>query len=235
MDNASVPLYQRMMMQIVHDIEAGTLKENDKLPSEQELGEIFNISRITVRKALEELQVRHFIYKKRGQGSFILSRKQRNKFYYYLDIKEKIEEMDLLPQSEINEFNIVADKKYAEIKYAMNLSSTDYIYEIEKTYFGDKERIMFSHCFIAYERFPEIKIDELENEDILPILYGKYDLVPDSIETNSTAAIVKRDDQKHLDANVGDPMVIRKVEVIENKRIVLSEVSEVVGFLPMYL
>ncbi|MCI1911172.1 MAG: GntR family transcriptional regulator [Lactobacillus amylovorus] len=235
MDNASVPLYQRMMMQIVHDIEAGTLKENDKLPSEQELGEIFNISRITVRKALEELQVRHFIYKKRGQGSFILSRKQRNKFYYYLDIKEKIEEMDLLPQSEINEFNIVADKKYAEIKYAMNLSSTDYIYEIEKTYFGVKERIMFSHCFIAYERFPEIKIDELENEDILPILYGKYDLVPDSIETNSTAAIVKKDDQKHLDANVGDPMVIRKVEVIENKRIVLSEVSEVVGFLPMYL
>ena len=235
MDNASVPLYQRMMMQIVHDIEAGTLKENDKLPSEQELGEIFNISRITVRKALEELQVRHFIYKKRGQGSFILSRKQRNKFYYYLDIKEKIEEMDLLPQSEINEFNIVADKKYAEIKYAMNLASTDYIYEIEKTYFGDKERIMFSHCFIAYERFPEIKIDELENEDILPILYGKYDLVPDSIETNSTAAIVKKDDQKHLDANVGDPMVIRKVEVIENKRIVLSEVSEVVGFLPMYL
>lgn len=235
MDNASVPLYQRMMMQIVHDIEAGTLKENDKLPSEQELGEIFNISRITVRKALEELQVRHFIYKKRGQGSFILSRKRRNKFYYYLDIKEKIEEMDLLPQSEINEFNIVADKKYAEIKYAMNLSSTDYIYEIEKTYFGDKERIMFSHCFIAYERFPEIKIDELENEDILPILYGKYDLVPDSIETNSTAAIVKKDDQKHLDANVGDPMVIRKVEVIENKRIVLSEVSEVVGFLPMYL
>lgn len=94
---------------------------------------------------------------------------------------------------------------------------------------------MFNHCFIAYERFPEIKIDELENEDILPILYGKYDLVPDSIGTNSTAAIVKKDDRKHLDANVGDPMVIRKVEVIENKKIVLSEVSKVVGFLPMYL
>lgn len=27
MDNASVPLYQRMMMQIIHDIEAGILKK----------------------------------------------------------------------------------------------------------------------------------------------------------------------------------------------------------------
>ncbi|GAA3632691.1 GntR family transcriptional regulator [Lactobacillus hamsteri] len=235
MNNASVPMYQRMMMQIIHEIEAGILKENDKLPSEQQLGEIFSISRITVRKALEELQFRHFIYKKRGQGSFVLSRKQRNKYYKYLDIKEKINEMNLMPRSEINKFNIIADKRYSKVKENMDLSSTDYIYEIEKTYFGDRERIMFSHCFIDYARFPEIKIDELENEEILPILYGKYDLVPDSIDTSSTAAIIKKNDQEYLDANVGDPKVIRKVEVIENKKIVLSEVSEVVGFLPMYL
>lgn len=153
MDNASVPLYQRMMMQIIHDIEAGILKENDKLPSEQQLGEIFNISRITVRKALEELQIRRFIYKKKGQGSFVLSRKQRNKFYNYLDIKEKIEEMNLFPRSEINEFNIVADKKNVDIKNIMDLSSTDYIYEIKKLILAIKNELCLIIALLPMKDF----------------------------------------------------------------------------------
>lgn len=153
MDNASVPLYQRMMMQIIHDIEAGILKENDKLPSEQQLGEIFNISRITVRKALEELQIRRFIYKKKGQGSFVLSRKQRNKFYNYLDIKEKIEEMNLFSRSEINEFNIVADKKDVDIKNIMDLSSTDYIYEIKKLILAIKNELCLIIALLPMKDF----------------------------------------------------------------------------------
>lgn len=83
METNAVPLYQKMMQVLIHKIEIGALKENDKLPSEQELGNQFNISRITVRKALEELQNRNFIYKKQGQGSFVLGRSKRNKYYRY--------------------------------------------------------------------------------------------------------------------------------------------------------
>lgn len=235
MKNVSVPLYQKMMLQIIHDINADILKENDKLPSEQQLGEIFNISRITVRKALDELQFRKYIYKKRGQGSYVYSRRKRNASYRYLDVAAKIHEMQLSPHSEINEFTIIADKQYLDIKKAMKLNSIDYLYRIEKTYFGNRDRLMRSQYWLSYSRFPGIKIDELEHEEVLPILYGEYNLTPDKVNVESKAARVNKEDTKYLDASVHEPKVVRKVSVIENKKLVMVEVSEVIGFLPMYI
>lgn len=234
MDNMSVPLYQKMMFQIIHDIYAGNLKENDKLPSEQQLGEIFGISRITVRKALDELQYRKFIYKKKGQGSFVLSRKVRNKSYRYLDVEAKIKEMNLSPHTRIDSFNIIADRRAMDIKQKMGLDSNEYLYEIEKTFLGDKKRILYTHMFISFPRFPGIQIDELENENILPILYGQFDLNPDDIKVDSEASLVTKEDQKHVDADIHDPKVVRKISVIEDSKLVLLGSSEIVGFLPMY-
>ncbi|MDB6234481.1 GntR family transcriptional regulator [Lactobacillus amylovorus] len=121
METNTVPLYQKMMQALIHKIEIGALKENDKLPSEQELGKQFNISRITVRKALEELQNINFIYKKQGQGSFVLERSKRNKHYRYLHIGDKIHEMGAKASSKILEFNIIADERHFDIKEKMGL------------------------------------------------------------------------------------------------------------------
>ena len=235
MENKSVPLYQQMIDALIHQIEIGALKENDKLPSEQELGETFRISRITVRKALEELQNRNFIYKKQGQGSFVLSRKQRNKYFEYWDICKKIREMGTIPSAKINKFNIIADKSQADIKHAMNLKEVDYLYEIRKTYFSDGLPIMMAEYFIAYDRCPEIKLDEIEHEEVIPLIMSKYQLKDLKFDVTSRAALVTTKDRNVLDANLHDPKVIITRRGRENERLIYLEKTQVVGFLPMYL
>lgn len=237
MKNVSVPLYQKMSMKIIHDIETGTLKANDKLPSEQDLGKIFGISRITVRKALEELQERHFIYKKHGQGSFVLSRKERNRHYQYVDFAAMIHEMGGQAHSKINDFRIVATRKLARIKKSMQLKPSDYLYDICKTYLADKMRLAYSRFFVNYSRFPEITIDELEHEDLLPLLYGKYNLEPDHIEMVPEASILTKEDRRLLDTEAGsrNTKVVLKVKIFEKKKLVIWGRYEIVGWLPMYL
>ncbi|WP_297819574.1 GntR family transcriptional regulator [uncultured Lactobacillus sp.] len=235
MENKTVPLYQQMIEVLIHQIEIGALKENDKLPSEQELGETFQISRITVRKALEELQKRNFIYKKQGQGSFVSSRKQRNKYFEYWDVNKKIREMGTEPSSKINEFNIIADKRFGDIKEEMHLKDVDYLYEIHKTYFSNKSRIMVSRYFIAFDRCPEIKLDELEQEEVIPLILGKYALNDIHFSLTSEAGLVDRQDRNDLDADLHDPKVIITRRGFEKERLIYLEKTRVVGFLPMYL
>lgn len=235
MESNTVPLYQKMMQALIHKIEIGALKENDKLPSEQELGKQFNISRITVRKALEELQNRNFIYKKQGQGSFVLERKKRNKNYRYLRIEDKIQEMGAKASSKILEFNIIADKHFLNIKEKMNLDTADYLYEIKKLYFADGQRIMYRHVFMAFDRFPEIKLDELQHEEIIPLLNGKYDFVDGIFKSKAQAALVDKTDHKYLDAEIHDAEEIINIEGYDQNRLVFLEQDHVVGFLPMYL
>ena len=74
------PKYQHVKDTIIAEINAKRLKIGDKLPSEIELQEMYNVSRHTIRVALEQLEHEGFIEKEHGLGSFVkLEKKERNK------------------------------------------------------------------------------------------------------------------------------------------------------------
>ncbi len=133
----------------------------------------------------------------------------------------------------ILEFNIIADERYLEIKEKMGLAPVDYLYEIKKIYSGDGQKIMYRHIFIAFDRFPEIKLDELEHEEIIPLLNGKYNFVNGVFKSKAQAALVDKNDHKYLE--IHDAEEIINIEGYDKDRLVFFEQDHVVGFLPMYL
>lgn len=58
-------------------IETGVYKQNDKLPTEAEIGSTFSVSRVTSRKALELLEHEGLIYRKQGAGTFVAGASSR--------------------------------------------------------------------------------------------------------------------------------------------------------------
>ncbi len=70
-----VPLYKQLKDMLLSDIVQGRLKANQKIPTELELSEKFQISRMTVRKALAELVDEGVLAKKQGKGTFVQEEK----------------------------------------------------------------------------------------------------------------------------------------------------------------
>lgn len=68
---SSSPLYQQVMDDIVHDIASGLYRPDEKIPSEADLGDIYDVSRITVRRAVEELVKQGKLTKRQGKGTFV--------------------------------------------------------------------------------------------------------------------------------------------------------------------
>jgi GntR family transcriptional regulator, arabinose operon transcriptional repressor len=64
-------LYEQLYNYVADAIHSGALKPNDRVPSEKELAEQFNVSRITSKKALERLYQDGLIDRIRGKGSFV--------------------------------------------------------------------------------------------------------------------------------------------------------------------
>lgn len=58
---------------IVEQISNRVYKQSDKLPSENELCELYNVSRVSVRSALQKLRAHGFVYTKPGKGTYVLS------------------------------------------------------------------------------------------------------------------------------------------------------------------
>lgn len=67
----SIPLYVQLKNTIKQDIRTGLLKPGDQLPSEAQLQEKYNMSRVTVRNAMKELTAEGYIVKVQGKGSFV--------------------------------------------------------------------------------------------------------------------------------------------------------------------
>ncbi len=66
-----VPLYRRVSRSLEEQIRAGSLQPGSALPSESRLCADYGVSRITVRRALDELVQRRLVQRRRGVGSFV--------------------------------------------------------------------------------------------------------------------------------------------------------------------
>lgn len=65
-------LANQVYEQILEWLLSGTLREGDKLPSENELCKAFSVSRPIVRQAIIKLQADEFVITKKGSGTFVL-------------------------------------------------------------------------------------------------------------------------------------------------------------------
>src|SRR5580658_3552762 len=70
------PKYQRILIELRRSISAGQVKPGDRLPSENELGGRFSVSRLTVQRALKELQIEGLVDRRAGSGTYVLPRKE---------------------------------------------------------------------------------------------------------------------------------------------------------------
>lgn len=79
LDEAStLPLYQQLQRKLRLAIENRVLGADDALPPERDLAEELDVSRITVRKAIDGLVEEGLLIRKQGSGTFVTNRVEKN-------------------------------------------------------------------------------------------------------------------------------------------------------------
>ena len=77
-DTSAQPLYQQLQRALRDAIENRVIGPDDALPPERDLAEMLNVSRITVRKAIDELVEDGLLIRKQGSGTFVSNRVEKN-------------------------------------------------------------------------------------------------------------------------------------------------------------
>ena len=74
-----LPVYIQIHDQIKSEIEQGIWKIGDRLPSERELAVKFNVSRMTLRQAIQNLADEGILERKIGSGTYVARKKSTRK------------------------------------------------------------------------------------------------------------------------------------------------------------
>lgn len=167
----SLPRYTQVMNYYIPLIKSGKLKEGDKMPTEEEICELFGISRITVRRALEGLQQGGYIYKQQGKGSFVMTKKTGFQLNHLKGFTDEMRALGKEPSSEVLSLEIMPpSEKAAEV---LGIDITQKIYCLERLRLADGVPIAIERVHLPFYRFPTLKTLNLQ-ESLYEILRYQF-------------------------------------------------------------
>lgn len=172
MTKSEIPLYQQLAHSIKKAVDEQKLKENDKIPAENEFCKIYDLSRTTVRQALDILEKDGYIYKLRGKGSYVSTPKiyqNRSSFSKFYD---DMRSLGKVPVSKIISLKIkVAD---AYVREKMQLEENEMLCQIKWIRYGNNEPLIYETINLNYKLVDGIEMKELTDKKLYDILSEEY-------------------------------------------------------------
>ena len=169
-----IPLYCQLAEVIINEIETKGLEENDRLPAEREYCEKYKLSRATVRQAIDYLEKKGYIYKIQGSGTFVSSRRLKQKLLKFYSFTEEMKKQGKIPESKILSFKTIeADDK---ISKELNLSKKEKIFELVRIRLADGEKVMYEKTYLPYKKFLDLSKKDLLTSPLYDILQSRYRL-----------------------------------------------------------
>jgi DNA-binding GntR family transcriptional regulator len=108
-----IPLYIQLKDKLLEDIKAN-YKSGDIIPTELQLEKFYKVSRITVRKAIEQLQLENILEKKQGRGTFVKTQKILYEANSIGSLTQRLAKQNHQLQTKTLEYEIIKDKHYVK-------------------------------------------------------------------------------------------------------------------------
>lgn len=212
--HSPLPLYYQLEEQIKKSIESEELRPGDALPSERELSETYQISRMTVRQAITNLVNRGYLYREKGKGTFVTSQKFEQNLQGLTSFTEDMKARNLIPGSKLLHFEIYpADE---DIKAMLSLEDDELIYKIKRLRLANDEPIAVETSYLPVKLVPGLTPDILASS-IYTYIENDLELTIGHASQTVEAAIVNEEDQQHLNINKGVPvLLIQRETYLEN-------------------
>ncbi len=209
---SSSPLYHQLMQRIADDIEKGNYPIGSRIPPEHELEETYNVSRVTVRRALAELTSEGLLERKQGKGTFVSTPRISQDLKSIHSFHDSCRMNGVKPGTwVVHVLEITADTPDIQ---ELNLREGDHVIETVRIRTADGLPVALekNHFSMAYSY--------LENENLGGSLYNvlkEYGVEPKQATHDISMTYATESQAKLLNAEPGIPL-IRLREVVYDQK-----------------
>lgn len=200
-------VYRTVMHDIKKNIQEGKYS-GMRLPDERSLAEYYQVSRSSMKKALELLAQQGIVFKKRGSGTFInpLYLKNRSMFRYEgsnLGLTDSFKVPGKQQKIKLLDFKVVkADPETAQDLF---LNENDFVYQFKRLRLLDKQPFLIEKGFVPIKIVPELKEENLQ--------HSLFNYLEDKLNKNVTRSYLtitvepsSKDDQEMLELSANEPV-----------------------------
>jgi len=191
--DSPVPLYVQIRNTLRAGILDGEYPPMSRMPSESELQAMFDVSRITIRQALGDLQKEGLIFKVHGKGSFVSQPKAVQDITSLQGFAEAMRESGHEIVNRVLQFRFVPAP--AQVAQKLSLEAQATVAEIHRLRLLQREPVSYEITYVPEAIGKRLQRADLETRDIFLILendcgvaLGGADLNIDAVTAESAIA-----------------------------------------------
>lgn len=171
-----IPLYHQVKDRLREAIEGGHWSSDQQLPNETKLAELFGVSKITVRQALQELSDLGYIRREQGRGTFVSKPKFGQGPRELMSFTEEMGRHHLTASSRVLErFVTEADLAVAE---HLQLRLNAQVLVLKRLRLADREPVGIQTAHIPLEMAPSLAAENFDNASLYELLQNRYSIQP---------------------------------------------------------
>jgi GntR family transcriptional regulator len=155
-----LPLYFQIEEAIKQKIDKGEWESGSMISSEREFAENYEVSRMTVRQAINNLVNDGYLTRRKGKGTFVSGKKIEQKLLGLTSFTEDMKARGYKPASKLVSFQTVeANHKLAK---ALDISQNEEVYEIKRVRLANEIPMAIETTFVPVQliQLSEIHIKE---------------------------------------------------------------------------
>lgn len=208
--NSKLPLYDQIERNLRNLIVGGELKPGEGMPGEWDLAEIYGVSRLTIRRALDELVRQNWLEKKHGVGTFVRQPIMASIAAGKLSFTEQMKSIGRIPSSRhIGQQVILATEKIAR---ALHVQVNDPIFEITRVRLADNIPILLETACLSATRFPSlVEHDWAQNESLYQVLGNEYQIKISTMDHTIKPVTLTETEARYLEAKAGIPALLSEI------------------------
>ena len=201
---AEVPLYGKVEEVLAAEIARGDLQTGDRLPSEDELLTRFGVSRITVRRAIQNLIQRGVLEIRRGLGTFVLAPTISQELTKLTGFVEDMDTHGRKASARVVSKSIVAANEI--VARQLEIGRGTRVMRIQRVRLADSVPMSFDETYLPLDVGKKIVRNDLRVKPIFTLLEEKYGFSLMEAEYKLEAAAASAQVAEALDVPKGSPI-----------------------------
>jgi GntR family transcriptional regulator len=203
--SSPVPLYYQLKRTIEQLIESGEWPPDTQVPSERRLCEQFDISRITVRQALAELEREGRLVRSHGRGTYVAEVAIRKPVYPLVSFTQDVREHGMEPGARVLRFEVAPPAP--DVAAALQLKAGESMILLKRQRFANGMPIAVETVHLPASRCPDLLTENLNDKSLYETLQKRFGIVPTRAQQQWQAVPCSPHDAAMLGIEAGSPVL----------------------------
>ncbi|MEO1522750.1 MAG: phosphonate metabolism transcriptional regulator PhnF [Cyanobacteria bacterium J06633_2] len=218
-------IYADIADKLRQDIRQGIYKEGDKLPTEQQLAEVFGVNRHTLRQAIALLRTDGLVRVEQGRGTFVASAPIRYAIGQRVRYNEALKSHGLIAESKF--LRAVQIPSPDAVAIALEIQPGDPVAIVDRLAFANHEPISISSGYFPLARFPDFLSDINQSRlqrlgSVSQFLQQTFNCDHIRRQTKVSARTVKTQDARLLALPLNQPILLAESINVNQNNIVIE-------------